>query len=198
MSDRDRQLIKGLVTGDPDATNEFISLWQPRIYRWVRWKSWLKQTEDASQQIWFHLLENSWERLLSWEGLYSENEEHSLEAFLRQVSINKLRDLERKAQRQLPEGGDPFDIVDDGDSVGSNPLDMAERERIRRAFEECFGRLQSRDCTNLIMWYEGHKDAEIAEQLNMTANNAAQRRHQALPKLRMCLEKSLPEYMRDE
>jgi len=198
MPDQDRQLIIGLVTGDPDATNEFIKSWQPRIYWWIRDNSWLRQADDVSQQIWFHLLENGWDRLLRWDGLYANTAEHSLHAFLRQVTINKLRDLERKAQRQLPEGGDPFDIIDDGGSVGANPLDMAERERIRRAFEECFGRLQPRDRTNLIMWYEGHPDKEIAENLQMTANNAAQRRYQALPRLRMCLEQNLPEYMRDD
>ena len=32
----------------------------------------------------------------------------------------------------------------------------------------------------------------------MTANNVAQRRHQALPRLRMCLEENLPEYMHDD
>ena len=198
MPDRDRQHIMGLVTGDPSATNEFISIWQPKIYGWIRRNSWIKQVDDASQQVWFHLLENGWARLLRWDGLYANAAEHSLQAFLRQVTINKLKYLERRALRQLPEGGDPFDIADDGDSVDGNPLDMAERERIRRAFEKCFGCLQPRDRRNLIMWYEGYPDKEIAEYLQMTANNAAQRRHQALPRLRMCLEENLPEYMRDD
>ena len=198
MTDHDRQLITGLVTGNPGATNEFIMTWEPQIRSWIRQNSWLRQRDDISQQVWFHLLENGWDRLLSWDGLYHEVEPHSLEAFLRQVTINKVRDLERKALRQLPEGGDPFDIIDDDNGVGSNPLDMLERERLRRAFEECFGRLQPRDRTNLVMWHEGYRDAEIAERLSMTANNVAQRRHQALPRLRMCLEQTLPEYMRDE
>ena len=188
----------GLVTGDPGATNEFISFWQPKIYGWIRRHSWIRQADDASQQVWFHLLENGWDRLLQWDGLYGETPRYSLHAFLKRVTINKLRDLERKAKRQLPPGGDPFDIGGDGDTVGGNPFDMAERERIRRAFERCFGRLQPRDQTNLVMWYEGHPDKEIAEQLQMTANNVAQRRHQALPRLRMCLEENLPEYMRDD
>ena len=198
MTDRDRQLIMGLVTGNPSATNEFLSMWQPRIYSWIRQNSWLRPRDDISQQIWFHLLENGWDRLLHWDGLYRDAPGHSLEAFLKQVTINKVRDLERKRKRDLPEGGDPFDFIDEDGSVGTNPLDMLERERIQRAFEECFGNLQPRDRANLVMWYEGHQDAEIAEHLRMTANNVAQRRYQALPRLRMCLEQTLPEYMRDE
>ena len=198
MTDQDRQLIMGLVTGNPGATNEFLSMWQRRIYSWIRQNSWLRQRDDIAQQVWFHLLENGWDRLLSWDGLYHEVKPHSLAAFLRQVTINKVRDLERKAERNLPEGGDPFDIIDEDGSAGTNPLDMVERERLRRAFEECFGRLQPRDQTSLVMWYEGHQDAEIAERLSMTANNVAQRRYQALPRLRMCLKQTLPEYMRDE
>ena len=80
----------------------------------------------------------------------------------------------------------------------ADPRVLAERERLARIFESCFRRLQARDRINLVMWQEGHSDAEIGERLDITANNAAQRRYQALPRLRACLEEKMPEYLRND
>ena len=199
MYDPERQLIRGLITGDLGATEAFIGHFNPLIRRWIRSNSWLRPVDDIAQQVWYHLLEDHWKRLLSWDGLYADSSNpRSLEAFLKKVTVNKARDLERAKNRDLPAAGDPFPIIIDDGPVGADPKTLAERERLIAVFEHCFRRLQDRDRLNLIMWQEGHSDAEIGERLGMTANNASQRRFQALPRLRLCLEEHLPEYVCDE
>ena len=73
MLEEQRQMIRGLVAGEPYATRQFISLWHPRIYRWLERHSWLRPVEDSAQQVWYHLLDGGWDRLLQWDGLYDDN-----------------------------------------------------------------------------------------------------------------------------
>ena len=197
MCDEQRKQIQALVTGDTRATEEFICTWHPRIYIWIQRHSWIRPVEDVAQQVWYHLLKNRWDALLQWEGLYSDSAWHdrSLEGFLRKVTVNKMRDLERAAQRQLPFGGAPDDTLDDPDGVGADPENLAERERLAEIFDSCFGRLQDRDQVNLVKWREGYSDTEIAAELGISPNNASQRRFQALRRLRECLRNNLPEYL---
>ena len=195
MCDEQRKLIQALVTGDTRATEEFIFIWHPRIYQWIYRHSWLRPVEDVAQEVWYHLLDHGWERLLGWEGLYRDSRHrHSLESYLRTITINKARDIERRSKRRLPPADEVLDIVDDG-PVGTDPAVEAERARVREIFDSCFQRAQERDQINLVMWREGRSDADIAERLGIEPNNAAQRRYQALRRLRDCLRDKMSEYL---
>ena len=195
MFEEERQLIFGVVSGDESATEYFIAVWHPRIYRWLYQKSWLRPVEDSAQQVWYHLLDKGWERLLGWDGLYLENwHQHSLESYLKTITIHKARDLERAAYRRLPAVDEVLDVVDDG-PVGADPVTLLERARVREAFDGCFQRAQARDQRNMVMWFEGKSDEEIAEDLGITPNNVSQRRFQALRRLRACLREKIPEYL---
>jgi len=193
--EEERRLILGVVSGDVTATARFIGIWHPRIYRWIYQNSWLRPVEDAAQEVWYHLLDRSWERLLEWDGLYADNwRPHGLESYLKSITIHKARDLERVAHRLLPPADLVLDVLDDG-PVGTDPEIEAERARVREVFDKCFQKAQERDRTNMGMWYEGKSDEDIAEELGITPNNAAQRRFQALARLRGCLRQHLSEYL---
>ena len=198
MYDDERQLIFGVASGDERATEYFIQEWHPRIFRWIYRHSWLRPVDDVAQDVWYHLLENGWQRLLDWDGLYADNwHRHSLESYLRRITINKARDIERRSQRRLPSAEKVLEVVDEG-PVGTDPEVLAERARVREIFDGCFQRVQERDQVNLVMWQEGRTDNEIAESLGITPNNAAQRRYQALRRLRDCLRDRMPEYLRND
>jgi len=193
--EEERHLVLGVVSGDEAATEHFISIFHPRIYGWLYQNSWLRPVDDAAQEVWYHLLDHGWERLLDWDGLNEENwHPHSLESYLRAITINKARDIERWTQRRPPTAEDVLDVIDDG-PVGTDPEIEAERARVREVFDSCFQKAQARDQMNLGMWHEGRSDEEIAIELGISPNNAAQRRFQALRRLRDCLREKLPEYL---
>lgn len=195
MFEEERQLIFGVVSGDTAATAHFISVWHPRIYRWLYRNSWLRPVDDVAQEVWYRLLDHGWQRLLDWDGLDEENwHSRSLESYLRTITINHARDIERRAKRRPPTAEDVLDIVDDG-PVGSDPELEAERVRVREVFDSCFQEALARDQRNLVMWHEGRSDEEIADELGITPNNSAQRRFQALRRLRDCLRDKMPEYL---
>jgi len=196
--EEERKLIFGVVSGDKAATIKFIDYWHPRIYRWIYQNSWFRPVEDLAQDIWYHLLDDGWERLLRWDGLYEDNwHPHSLESYLKTITIHKARDAERWSQRRLPPADLVLEIVDDG-PVGADPMVEAERARVREAFDSCFQEARERDQRNMSLWYEGKSDDEIADELGDNPNNCAQRRFQAIRRLRQCLRNKIPEYFDDD
>jgi len=193
--EEEQQLIFGVVSGDKRATARFISIWHPRIYRWIYQNSWLRPVDDAAQEVWYRLLDQGWRRLLDWDGLDEENwHPHSLESYLQTITINQARDIERWTQRRPPTAEDVLDVIDYG-PVGTDPEIEAERARVREVFDSCFQSARARDQRNMVMWHEGRSDDEIAEELGITPNNSAQRRFQALRRLRDCLRDKLSEYL---
>ena len=198
MREEERQLIRRLVVGDVAAEHQFVSMWHPRIYVWAARHTWVRPIDDCVQQIWYHLLDNDCARLLQWQGLYDDDawHTHSLEGYLKTLAINKLRDIERAEARRLPPAKNQLDIIDEDGPLGTDPEVQAERYRLTVVFESCFVLIQANDQRLLEMWHEGHPDEDIALELGITPNNVAQRRFQALRRLRDCLREKLPEYLR--
>ena len=198
MPTAERQFISDLVAGDRAAATEFVNFWDPKIKAWVARHAPLSTVEDYAQEVWQHLLKDDWRVLLQWKGLYDDLDWNSLglAAFLRQITVNKVRDLQRAEQRQLPPAMDPVDIIDVYGPLGMDPMVQDERARLEAAFMSCFSRFNDRDQNLLRMWWEGYTGAEIAAELGMQPNNVYQRRFYLLGQLRACLVEKLPEYFR--
>ena len=197
MPERDRQLIRAMVSGDRRAAHEFASIWHPRIEDWVARRTLRHRVDDYAQEVWLHLAAGNWLRLLQWRGLYNDEayHPHSLEAYLKQITIHKVIDLQG-TDRLQESPYDPADIIDDETELGRDPALGAERSRLRRAFDSCSRRFKDNDHRSIRMWWEGHTAKYIAEKLNTNPNNVYQRRSYLLEQLRRCLVEKLPEYFR--
>ena len=186
-----------MAAHDATAGHEFVNRWNERIRQWVARQAAHEMVEEYVQEVWEHLIDGNWLRLLQWKGLYDDEawHPHSLEAFLKRVTINKVTSLQR-AERQSSSSFDPVDIIDDTTSLGADPALYAERARLMLAFTTCSSRFSDGDHRAIVMWWEGHTAQYIAEQLHTNANNVYQRRHYLLNQLRTCLVEKLPEYFR--
>ena len=177
-----RQLVRRLLDGDSAAGHEFLREWAPRIKVWVRRATSADNVDDYSQEVLAYLCQDTWSALSNWKGLYSDDEwnPNSLEAYLRTTTRRTVIDLWRADQRQLPEGGEYWDIVDENGAMGRNPVDTycetQEAETIRVLIEH----LSPRDRNLLHLWLQGEPDRHTARLLRMTENNVRQRRHYLL------------------
>jgi hypothetical protein len=85
VMEQERQLIKRLAAHDPAAGQEFVHNWDHRIKSWISQCAPHEKVEEYAQEVWGHLIEGNWLRLLQWKGLYDDEawNPHSLEAFLK-------------------------------------------------------------------------------------------------------------------
>jgi len=194
VREEQRNLIHRMAARDPAAGHEFVHIWGPAVTRWVARNAVPEKVEEYAQEVWHHLLEGNWLRVLQWNGLYDDEawHENSLKAFLKQITVYKVSDLRDAEPPQLPPGLDPSDIIDG--TLGNNPLVQAERSRLMGAFDRCMRWFKEKDHRAILMWWEGHTAKHIADELDTNANNVYQRRSHLLKQLRDCLVEKLPEY----
>lgn len=199
MREHQRNLIHRMAAHDPAAGHEFVGEWGSRITAWVAQRADPQKVEDYTQEVWGHLIAGNWLRLLQWNGLYDDDawQEHSLEAYLKKITINKVSDLQSAEPPQLPPGLNPAEIIDRATALGNDPLVEAERGRLMRAFDHCTRWFKSRDHLAIRLWWEGHSAQQIAEHVRTNPNNVYQRRSYLFKRVRACLVETLPEYFRD-
>jgi len=198
VRDEERNLIHRMAAGDRAAGHEFVDRWDSRMKAWISQQVANDMVEEYAQEVWAHLIQANWLRLLQWNGLYDDAawHEHSLEAYLKRITTNKVSDLRDAEVPRLPQGLDPVEIIDRTTPLGNDPLVEAERERLVVAFTFCSSRFKDGDHRAIMMWWEGYTAQHIAEQIGSNANNVYQRRHYLLNQLRDCLVEKLPEYFR--
>ena len=185
-----------MAARDAAAGHEFVARWHDRLCIWVAQRTAPQNVEEYAQEVWGHLVAGNWLRLLQWKGLYDDEawHEHSLEGYLKRITINKVSDLMDAEPPQLPKGLDPVEIIDRTTPLGNDPLVEAERGRLMVAFTICSSRFNDGDHRAILMWWEGHTAQYIAEQLETNPNNVYQRRSYLLRQLRDCLVERLPDY----
>ncbi len=196
MREEQRNLIQRMAAHDRSAGHEFVDRWDERIKGWISQRVPQQKVEEYAQEVWAHLVAGNWLRLLQWNGLYDDEawREHSLESYLKRITINKVSDLRDAEPPQLPPGLDPVDIIDETTPLGQNPLVLAERSRLMRAFDRCMRWFNEKDHRAIFLWWEGHTAQHIADELETNPNNVYQRRSYLLGQLRKCLVERLPEY----
>ena len=176
-----------------------MEIWDPRIKYWISQCAPQEKVEEYAQEVWGPLIEGNWLRLLQWKGLYDDDagNPHSLEAFLKRITINKARDLSAAEPPQLPKGVDPNVVIDRTTSLGPDPVAEAERSRLLSAFDHCTRWFKQKDHDAIRLWWEGYSALQIAEMIRTNANNVYQRRSYLFRRLRACLVENLQEYFRD-
>jgi DNA-directed RNA polymerase specialized sigma24 family protein len=199
VREEQRQLIQRLAAHDRAASREFVRLWDGRIKDWICQCAPHEKVEEYAQEVWGHLIEGNWLRLLQWKGLYDDDawHPHSLESFLKRITQNKAHDLYAAEPPELPKGVDPNDIIDRTTSLGSDPVAETERFRLLAVFDRCMRWFKKEDHDAIRLWWEGYSALQIAELIRTNANNVYQRRSYLFRQLRACLAENLPEYFRD-
>ena len=176
-----------------------MEIWDPRIKYWISQCAPYEKVEEYAQEVWGHLIEGNWLRLLQWKGLYDDEagNPHILEAFLKRLTQNKARDLFAAEPAQLPKGVDPNDVIDRTTSLGPDPAAETERSRLLSVFDHCTRWFKQKDHDAIRLWWEEYSALQIAEIIRTNANNVYQRRSYLFRRLRACLVENLSEYFRD-
>ena len=160
-------LLERARAGDVEAINILAGRYLPRLQRWASgrlpvWARGLTETQDVVQESVYR----AFGRLDAFEF----RGEGSLQAYLRQAVLNRIRSEIRNAARRP--GGDAVDesIVD----TSPTPLEIAVgRETVER-YESALGRLRDIDREAVIGHVElGLSNEEIAEALGKPSANAA-------------------------
>ena len=199
MTDDVRQLIRRAAAHDPAAGHEFVHRYDAAIKSWVAQRANFEKVEEYAQEVWGHLIQGNWMRLLQWRGLYDDEEYNplSLDAFLKRITYNKVMDLQAAEPPRLPNNVDPNDIIDRTTPLGTDPVAEAERSRLFRIYDHCTRWFNSKDHDAIRLWWEGHSAQQIAELVRTNSNNVYQRRSYLFRRLRECLVENMPEYFRD-
>ena len=196
MAQAERRLIKDLIAGNIAAGDEFVRIWQPRIISWIKGRASSIHVVEYAQEVWRHLFEDDWRRLLQWKGLYDDEawNPRSLDAYLKWLTIYKVIDLQRREMRYPRPDMDPADILDEDGPSATDSFVQIERARLETSFIGCTSRFDEKDQRLIQMWWEGYPGSEIATALGMEPQNVYQRRFYLLKQLRACLVDKLPEY----
>lgn len=199
MRESDRQLIGGVALDDGAAVVAFIRQWEPEIARWVSQRAPRDRVPDYCQEVWMHLSKNNWQNLLSLDALYTDkpSNPHTLRAFIKRITINRVSDLLAADTSKLNVVDVPLHSVDSPGPSGLDPQRIASNSQVLDVYLAWYNERPSRDQSLLGMWHAGYTGKEIAEELGMTANNVRQRRFYLLGKLLEHLVTRLPGYFRD-
>ena len=109
------------------------------------------------------------------------NTKASLAAYLRRISENTARDLHRARGRNRTE---PLDETELLAGPNSDPLALLQGEMLAEALAVAFASLSGSDQQILAMRFNhGYSLQELADQLDITSNNAGQRAHRAEKRL---------------
>ncbi len=162
----DRDLIEGVITGDPNAADRLVRVHGPRIWSVFVDRFRLDQAtaDDLFQTLFERLAEDDYRRLRSWRG------ESSLSTWLITVARNLAVDYTRSAEYRACRDGDP----EDPDTLvgGKSAADVAEVREVQRQVHELLAQLPERAWELLTLHhFDGLSYQEIAERTGMTVSH---------------------------
>lgn len=160
-------LLDRARAGDADALNALIARFLPRLRRWAtgrlpHWARDLADTHDLVQET----VVQAFKRIEAFEV----RGDGALQAYLRQVLLNRIRKEIRRAGRRPETAALDSQIGDEGPS----PLEAAVgREAVER-YEAALGRLRPQDREVIVGHVElGLTNEELAAALGRPTANAA-------------------------
>lgn len=168
-------LLELAQNGDRAALETLVARYRPRLVRWAsgrlpRWARDITDTQDLVQETLFQ----TFRRI----GSFEQRGEGALQAYLRQVLLNRIREELRRLKRKPAKSDVDSQAPDDG----SSPLDEAiGREAVER-YERALAGLRAEDREAIVARVElGCTNREMAALLNKPSGNAA----------RMAIERAL-------
>ena len=166
-ADSSLYLLHLAQAGDQDALNRLVARYLPRLRRWATgrlpaWARDLSDTQDLVQET----LVRAFKRI---EG-FEPRGEGSLQAYLRQVLVNRIREeLRRVGRRPVSE---PFD--DGLQFEGASPLEQAIGQQSLDRYEHALQQLRPEDREAIVTRLElGCSYDEVAVALGKPTANAA-------------------------
>lgn len=171
-------LLYRAQAGDKDALNRLVMRYLPRLQRWASgrlpaWARDLSDTQDLVQETVVRAFRNI--------EAFEPRGEGALQAYLRQVLLNRIREELRRVRRRPVRKA----LEDKHADSAASPLERAiGRESVDR-YEAALARLSSSDREAIVMRLEfGYDFDEIAVALQRpTANAARSAVNRALVKL---------------
>jgi len=128
-------LLQRARHGDTDAVNELFSRYLPSLRRWARgrlprWTRDVRDTDDVVQETLIQTLKHL--------GSFEPRHEGSLQAYLRQALVNRVRDEVRRVGRHAI----PDAIAEDHPDVSASPLEEAIGREALDRYEAALHRLR--------------------------------------------------------
>lgn len=162
-------LLEKARTGDQSAIEQLFQRYLPRMQRWARGRlpSHVRHLGDTQDLVQESLIQ-TFTRLEQFEY----RGEGALQAYLRQVLLNRIRGEVRRAVSR-PAG---HDLKDEHVDAGPSPLEQAiGREGLER-YEAALGRLRPTDREAIIARFElGMNNEELAVVLGKPSKDTARR-----------------------
>jgi RNA polymerase sigma factor (sigma-70 family) len=166
-ADSSLYLLHQAQAGDQDALNRLVARYLPRLKRWAggrlpAWARDLSDTQDLVQET----LVRAFRKI---EG-FEPRGEGSLQAYLRQVLVNRIREeLRRVGRRPVSEP------IDDGLKFeGASPLEQAIGQQSLDRYERALQQLRPEDREAIVTRIElGCSFDEVAVALGKPTANAA-------------------------
>lgn len=174
----EQALIEAIAAGDLQAANRFVEAYLPVVLCAFRLRGIPRQDlEDLVQEFFTRLAEHNYRRLRSWRG------DSSLKTWVAAVARNFACDWHRRSpEKTLPEEEQP-ELVDESD-----PSELQWAREQRRLISGMLARLPERGAQILRRFYlEEQTVAEIAAEMDMTANHVRVLKCRALQELRQHL-----------
>ena len=166
-ADSSLYLLHLAQSGDHDALNRLVARYLPRLRRWASgrlppWARDLADTQDLVQET----LVRAFRRI---EG-FEPRGEGALQAYLRQVLVNRIREELRRAGRRPAS-----ESIDDGAMFdGASPLEQAIGQQSLDRYERALLRLRPEDREAIVTRIElGCSYDEVAVALGKPTANAA-------------------------
>jgi RNA polymerase sigma-70 factor (ECF subfamily) len=167
LTDSTLYLLERAQCGDAEALNRLVARYLPRLRRWAagrlpRWARDLADTQDLVQET----VVRAFRKI---EG-FEPRGEGALQAYLRQILLNRIREELRRAGRQP--GRDPLD--EDRPSDEASPLEQAIGRQGMERYEQALERLKPQDREAIVTRIElGCSFDEVAIALGKPNANAA-------------------------
>ena len=160
-------LLRQAQSGNQDALNRLVARYLPRLKRWAtgRLPLWARDLADTQD-----LVQETVVRAFRKIDGFEPRGEGALQAYLRQVLVNRVREeLRRVGRRPVSQGIDEDHVFD-----GASPLEQAIGRQSLDKYEQALQRLRAEDREAIVMRIElGCSFDEVAVALGKPTANAA-------------------------
>jgi RNA polymerase sigma-70 factor (ECF subfamily) len=165
-------LLRQAQAGDAEALNALIARYLPRLRRWATGRlpahaRGMTDTQDLVQET----VSRAFKKI---EG-FEVRGEGALQAYLRQVLLNEIRqEIRRAGRRPPPSGADDLQAAAEIASPAPSPLEMAIGADALARYDDALGRLKAGDREAIVARIElGLSYQEVAEATGKPSANAA-------------------------
>ena len=178
-------LLRRAQAGDAEALNTLIARYLPRLRRWATGRlpadaRGMADTQDLVQET----VSQAFRKI----DRFEVRGEGALQAYLRQVLLNQIRQEIRRARRRPAPGEPAKEELDALPAVGPSQLEAAIGREALERYEQALQRLRAEDREAIVARIElGLSHQELADALGKPSANAA----------RMAVERALARLIRE-